>query len=203
MRNLSEAELVVLAQAGNARATSILLENCRASLLMSMTRKFNQLPLETIEDAVQIALMKAFEKLNKYNPTFKFSSWIYRICFNTVIDITRKEKNESFNVSIDATENYNDQNADEVKSLAETVASNALNPQESLENAEKADYAISILTSDKFSESMLEIAQFFYLDEMSYKDIAETTGKPLGTVKTSLNRFREVAQKSGVYSQYQ
>ena len=203
MRNLSEAELVVLAQAGNARATSILLENCRASLLMSMTRKFNKLPFEVIEDAVQISLMKAFEKLDKYSPTFKFSSWISRICVNTIIDTTRKEKNQRLNVSIDASDSYNDEKAESMLSFSETLTANYMNPQESLENNEKADYAIELLTSDKCSDSILEIAQFFYLDGMSYDKIAEATGKPVGTIKTSLFRFREIAQNSKEYSQYQ
>ena len=53
MKNLAQAEIIVLAQEGNERAISFLLKKMRLSLMSGMTRQFNNVPIETIEDCVQ------------------------------------------------------------------------------------------------------------------------------------------------------
>lgn len=194
MRNLAEAELVVLAQEGNARATSILLEKMRVSMLSSMIRKFNNVSVESVEDAVQTALMKAFMNIKSYNPTYSFNTWIYRICINAIIDEKRKLKNRVTVLSLD---NGSVSNEDEdMPTLGSLLPSTSLNPEETLENNDKGELAIKLLMSDKLSDNIQEVAQMYYMEELSYNEIADATDRPLGTIKAWLFRFREVTEEN-------
>ena len=94
MKNLSEQELVVLAQGGNQRALSTLLEKMRPTMISSMSRTFNQVDIATIEDLIQDSFVKVFRKLDKYSPTYSFNTWLTTICRNTNIDSQRKIENK-------------------------------------------------------------------------------------------------------------
>ena len=43
------------------------------------------------EEITQRVFIKAFENLNKYNPKFKFFSWLYRIAINETLNLTKKQ----------------------------------------------------------------------------------------------------------------
>jgi len=187
MKNLSNKELVVLAQAGNQKATSILFEKMRNKMMYIMSTKFSNVSNETKEDCVQEALIKAFLKLDKYNPTYSFSIWLSKICTNTVIDTQRKLCNKVVKMSIDhSTKNHE---GDDSPTLGSLLQSHTMNPQEMMENSEKAEFALSILTSERFNEKILEIAQMRYVDQLSHKEIVELTNYPEGTIKSNLFRF--------------
>ena len=195
MRNLSEKELVVLAQEGNNRAMSVLLERMRPKALNSMRIKFIGTSPETIEDAVQVSLMKSFTKLGKYNPTYSFSTWFFRICINTIIDGKRKVENKVTFLSTDASYGNNEAE-DDMPTLGSMISSNELNPEEKMQNDERKEFAIKILSSKKISVPILEVANMRYLQELSYDEIVEKTGNPLGTVKARLHRFRKVVEET-------
>ncbi|HET7758150.1 MAG TPA: sigma-70 family RNA polymerase sigma factor [Steroidobacteraceae bacterium] len=42
---------------------------------------------EDASDVAQTTFLKAFEHLGKYNPDFKFYSWLYRIAINEALDV--------------------------------------------------------------------------------------------------------------------
>ena len=48
----------------------------------------------------------------------------------------------------------------------------------------------------KIPESIQTVAALYYLKELSYKEIVEKTGTPLGTVKARLFRFREMTEEN-------
>lgn len=201
---LSEAELVVLSQAGDQRAVSRLFTAMGRKMTSIMARKFNSLSRESIEDGVQVSMAKAYNKINTYNPTYSFNSWITRICSNTFIDMKRTAEFKITKLSLDSN-NYESQSEDEMPTLGSLLASEGLNPEESMEKNDRADYAISLLTSNNVPSAIQETAQLRYLDELSYDEIAELTGCPLGTVKARLNRFRTITQESvsqKIHAQY-
>jgi RNA polymerase sigma-70 factor (ECF subfamily) len=201
---LTEAELVVLAQEGSERAMSKLLSIVGKRMTKIMARKFNGLSMESIEDGIQLSLVKAFKKINTYNPTYSFNSWITRICVNTFIDMKRTSEFKITKLSLDRN-TYDSQSESEMPTLGELLPSNYLNPEESMEKDDRAEYAIKLLVSSKIPVAIQEVAQLRYLDELSYEEIVEKTGCPLGTVKARLNRFRNITQETvshRVHAQY-
>ncbi|HET6564561.1 MAG TPA: sigma-70 family RNA polymerase sigma factor, partial [Xanthomonadales bacterium] len=45
-------------------------------------------------DVAQVVFLKVFERLDQYNPKFKFFSWIYRIAINEAINHRNRTRNE-------------------------------------------------------------------------------------------------------------
>src|SRR5687768_18498218 len=87
---------------------------------------------ELAEDLAQETFVKVFNHLDRFNPKYKFSSWIFKIASNLAIDTLRKR--EPVTVSLDGSRNA--QTADEVEATRITVESRDENPEEFLEAKE-------------------------------------------------------------------
>ena len=56
---------------------------------------------EEAEEVAQDTFIKAYSSLNKFKGDSKFSTWIYRVAYNTCLDRLKKNKKEDLNISID------------------------------------------------------------------------------------------------------
>jgi RNA polymerase sigma-70 factor, ECF subfamily len=142
----------------------------------------------TAEDLAQEVFVKAFRRLNTYDPQWKFSSWLFKIAHNTTIDHLRRGTPET--VPLETEED----DAGGHRSLSAVLADETVeNPQAAAERRDLArslERAISSLRPE-YRQAVL----MFYAHGASYQDICEVTGLPLGTVKTNLHRARkELAQ---------
>lgn len=121
------------------------------------------------EEAAQDGFIKAFNNLAKFNGTAKFSTWLYRIVFNTAISYKRK-----YRPSFQGFENV-------------TV----VHPETTERDMEKADqkqYLIRALANlNAVDRTALSL---FYLDEFSLEEIAEITGENTNTIKVRIHRAR-------------
>jgi RNA polymerase sigma-70 factor (ECF subfamily) len=134
------------------------------------------------EDLTEIIFIKAWENRKKYDPSkSSFSSWIYTIARNTIIDHYRVFKNID-ELSIDLTDH------DEAK-----------NPKlnaESVLNAEKVREAISKLT-----DSYKEILLLRFIEDLEYSEIAKVMGKSEGSIRImqfrAMKELKQVLQKMG------
>jgi RNA polymerase sigma-70 factor, ECF subfamily len=130
------------------------------------------------EELAQDAFVKAFAHLASYDSRYKFSSWIFRIAHNTAIDYLRRPRVAV--ASLDAEESA----LDETRVLTASEAS-------PLALAERNELA-AILESAirRLRPEYREVVLLRYQEEMSYEEIAEILGRPLGTVKSDLHRAR-------------
>ena len=94
MENLTDRELVALARNGEQRAFTILMERYGKGLMFHMGEYMASCSIsgaemaEEPEDLCQEAFQKAFAGLESYNPQYEFSTWLYTIGKNCVIDYT-------------------------------------------------------------------------------------------------------------------
>lgn len=51
---------------------------------------------EVSRDVVQNAFMKSYQKLSSFNPSYKFSTWLYRIVVNLSLDEIRRQKRQQY-----------------------------------------------------------------------------------------------------------
>ncbi len=137
---------------------------------------------DDIDDLLQNIFIKVYRNLNGYDTSLLFSSWIYRISHNEMIDWYRKEKRR-------ATLSLDDENHDIVSKLIaeEDVAAH-------FSNEEQKQYIISTLNT--LDEKYREILLLRFFEEKSYEEIADILKIPTGTVAVRINRAKKQLQQS-------
>ena len=131
----------------------------------------NRLEKEDYQQELIIQLWKAFPSFKNQS---KFSTWMYRVCLNAAIDILRKEKTQPQFVKFDNTE-------------ANKFVDNS---DESSSNHEKLFQVINKLSA--IDKAMITL----YLDEFSYKEIAEIVGITESNTGVKINRIKSLILKS-------
>tara|TARA_B100000768_G_C11217547_1_gene348942 strand:+ start:47 stop:664 length:618 start_codon:yes stop_codon:yes gene_type:complete len=196
MKKLTDKELVVLVKEGNQKATTILFNKLRPSMIYSLSKKsVGQFSKVEIEDIVQESFIKAYTQIEKYKPSYSFSSWINRICKNTLIDHSRKYSKKVINLSL----NVDSDDENESVSIGKKLFDESLNPQEEFERKQMKELAHTILSNDRIPERLRVVATLRYIEEKSYEEILDVLNIPLGSIKSNLNRFRKIASEQIKY----
>jgi RNA polymerase sigma-70 factor (ECF subfamily) len=121
------------------------------------------------EEAAQDSFIKAYHHLAAFNKGSKFSTWLYRIVFNTAVTYKRKRK-------------YNFQN------IEDTVIAYAQDAEGSLERDDKQKFLSQAMA--KLNDQDRTALSLFYLDEFTLEEIADITGMPANTMKVRIHRAR-------------
>jgi RNA polymerase sigma factor (sigma-70 family) len=121
------------------------------------------------EEAAQDAFIKAFHNLAGFNRQSKFSTWLYRIAFNTAISYKRKHRHR-------------------FQSIENTVIEYSNEAEGGLEREDKSRYLGLALS--KLNESDRTALTLFYLQEFSLEEIADIMGMQANTVKVRIHRAR-------------
>jgi RNA polymerase sigma factor (sigma-70 family) len=126
------------------------------------------------EEAAQEAFVKAFTKLSLFRMDSSFSSWLYRIAYNTAISRTREKKREQeYQQEAIATESF-EQQAKAFSTLEQDDRKRYLN--QAMQQLDSNDNLMLIL---------------FYYDGKSLEEIAQITGYTDSNVKVRLYRARK------------
>jgi RNA polymerase sigma factor (sigma-70 family) len=121
------------------------------------------------EEAAQDAFIKAYHHLAGFNRDSKFSTWMYRIVFNTAISYKRKNRYQ-------------------FQSIENTVIEYQQEAEGMLEKADKKKYLNAALA--KLNEADRTALTLFYLEEFSLDEIAAITGMQANTAKVRIHRAR-------------
>ena len=124
------------------------------------------------EEAAQDSFIKGYQALSSFNGQSKYSTWLYRIAFNTSISYKRKRKIEVS--GLDALEN--------MISTSENATSQ-LNKQDQRVIIEKAMLSLSPIDAT--------IVTLFYLKEHNLEEISKITGHKISSIKVKLFRSRK------------
>ena len=184
---LSDHDLVVRAQKGSEKAYRELLDRYQRpvfSLIYRMVRDREQ-----AEDLSQETFVRVFNHIDRYDPAYKFSSWIFKIATNLTIDWMRKK--EVPTVSIDGSRYAT--TSDEIEASTITVESKDETPEELLiarELGNEIEQAITRLRPEYKTAILLR-----HVEDKPYEEIAQIMSLPLGTVKTYIHRGRKELQE--------
>lgn len=126
------------------------------------------------EELTQDTFMKAFQRLSSFHSESTFSTWVYRIAYNTALSALRKEKNECLAITDKQWECISDQEAD-----------SALN-DESEERIAALQKAV-----DRLSPEEKAIITWFYEEGKSIAEIAQITKQTESNIKVRLHRIRK------------
>jgi RNA polymerase sigma-70 factor (ECF subfamily) len=160
------------AQQGDKESFGVLVDRYQEKLLR-YGRKFLSAH-EDIEDIVQEIFVNAYQNLKSFDATQRFSPWIYRIAHNAFVDTLRKKTRSPF-VSMDF----------------DTLVSHAV-IDESAERERNRKEIKSMINQglDRLPPKYREIIIFYYLEELSYKEIADILRVPMGTVSVRIKRAK-------------
>jgi RNA polymerase sigma-70 factor (ECF subfamily) len=175
--NPTDARLVEHALGGSQDAYRTLVDRHGRAVLTLVSRMVRDQGVA--EELAQEAFVKAFAALRSFDPSYKFSNWILRIAHNVAIDHLRKARPAV--VSIDDDSSGRD--------LAD-VLSDEREPS-AFDLAVRRDFRNDLEAAlGRLRPEFRRLVVMRYLEDMSYEDIAEVVGLPLGTVKSHLHRAR-------------
>lgn len=162
----SEEVLVKRSARGDERAFAVLVNRYKGMLYSMAYRLLRD--SGRAEDAAQDSFIKAYAALPGFKGESKFSSWLYRICYNTCISELRRRKPEV--------------------ELEEAMAVTVQGPVEVLRTKD-----IQAVIQDEVSrlpDDYRAAITMYHFNGLSYEEIAQMTHKPMGTVKAHIHRAR-------------
>lgn len=147
--------------------------------LLKYILRITDISIEEADDLLQIIFIKAYKNIFSYDNNISFSSWIYRIAHNTVIDNYRKTDKTSWNISLE----------DEEYSTIVNSLSDWINPWIDLNKKEiKNCVQKSIKT---LQNDYKEVIILKFIEEKSYDEISDILRIPSWTVATLINRAKK------------
>jgi len=130
---------------------------------------------EEAEEISQDTFIKAYQSLKSFQGKAKFSSWLYRIVYNTGISHLRKQ--DQGRIYLDETD------------IPETLYTDSKRNHESLSRTEREKYLELALDSLKEDERMFII--LYYYEERDLNEIAQIAGITKTNTKVKLFRARK------------
>ena len=132
---------------------------------------------EDTEDLLQDIFIKVYQNLNGFDPSLKFSSWIYRVAHNEIISNWRKRKTKPQFVG-----------GEEIEEFLDNIASE-LDIKKDIEN--KSIYNDIKKVLNKIDLKYREVLILKFLEEKTYEEISDILKKPSGTVATLISRAKK------------
>jgi RNA polymerase sigma factor (sigma-70 family) len=124
------------------------------------------------EDILQTSFLKAYDKLDSFKGSSKFSTWLFRIVINESFKLSNKHKTEFVNYA---------ETPHEISIELDTVILK-------LEADDQRHYINEALKKISSKESL--ILRLFYLEENSIDEICDTTGWSPSNIRVILHRAR-------------
>ena len=130
---------------------------------------------EDAEELTQDAFVKAFSKLHTFKGDCKFSTWLFRIAYNTAISATRKKKMlfPSIEESL-------------INNLADEEVDFLLDQDENEKVMQQLEKAIENLDAEDAA-----IIRLFYTEERSVNELAGILQISVSNVKVRMHRARK------------
>ncbi|HOC44891.1 MAG TPA: sigma-70 family RNA polymerase sigma factor [Thermoanaerobaculales bacterium] len=179
----SDELLVELALAGNQAAFGALVRRYQRRLTAFLGQIVGD--MELARELSQEAFIRAWGALDRYDPQYRFSTWLFRIAHNLGIDQLRRRRLSTVSLV------RQDAEGEEVELAVVDASKDPLGHFENRELAEAMRAAIAGLRSE-----YRELVLLRHFAGLSYQDIADLKGMPLGTVKNKLFRAHSVLRRA-------
>jgi len=141
-------------------------------------RRISYFSAEDAEDILQDVFLKVYKNINKFDNSYKFSTWIFQITRNTTIDAIRKNGSRPQEISL------------EKGDLKLMLAESGIGAEQQLINQDKLKETEKVLNSLPLKYREVMVLKF--LEEKNYEEIMDIIKKPKGTVASLLNRGRAI-----------
>ncbi|HPN39420.1 MAG TPA: sigma-70 family RNA polymerase sigma factor [Melioribacteraceae bacterium] len=171
MNTLSDLEIIESVLSGKKHNYKLLVDRYKTKAFSLLIRMLKN--KEEAEEVLQDSFIKAYYALANFNNNSKFSTWFYKIVYNSCLSHLSKLKRRSEleYVSIETEVEYGKND--------ETILSN-------LEDYKEELYKYIDLLPIKYSLILI----LFYIDELSINEISSTLNLSVSNTKVLLHRAR-------------
>ncbi len=178
---MTDEEIVRRVLAGDRERFTDLVERYQGRLVNYLDRLVRD--LEEAHDLAQEVFIRVYQALDRFDPQYRFSTWLFRVAQNAAIDVIRKRRFRLVPLS------RPDADGGEGTHELELPAGgpSALDRLEGAERDVRVREAIGELPWE-----YRELIVLRHYGELAYDEIAKLKGMPLGTVKNKLFRARQM-----------
>ncbi|MDR0725826.1 MAG: RNA polymerase sigma factor [Prevotellaceae bacterium] len=170
MENVSDFLCVQRVKAGDVQAFAMIVSKY-GEMVFTVVRKIVE-NREDAEDITQEVFIKAFKSLDRFREESAFSTWLYRIAYNTCISELRQRKSRFF-----------------------PVKDNLLVDNDFAANDDEEDVEIKLQHLEKALKKLPPDEAFLitlhYMDEQSVENISIICNMSVSNVKVKLHRIRK------------
>jgi RNA polymerase sigma-70 factor (ECF subfamily) len=181
-----EAELIRRSRGGDTEAFGVLVESYQRRIFATVYRILGN--SEDAREMAQEAFLRAWSKLDSFREGARFSTWLYTIALNLTRSELRKRKvrRDVKPVSLDAVRSGDDGPRPDPEDPEDP-------PDAAVERSEVYERARREI--EALDPASREVVVLRDMQSLSYEEIAEALGVPIGTVRSRLHRARETLRE--------
>jgi RNA polymerase sigma-70 factor (ECF subfamily) len=180
---LADEELVELSLDGDEAAFGVLVRRYQRRLTAFLGQLVGD--IELARELSQEAFVRAWGALDRFDPSYRFSTWLFRIAHNLGIDQLRRRRLQTVSLY------RQDSNGEDVEIAVVDAHKDPLGHFENRELATTIRAAI-----DGLRPEYRELVLLRHFAGLSYQEIAGLKEMPLGTVKNKLFRAHSVLRRA-------
>jgi RNA polymerase sigma-70 factor, ECF subfamily len=166
----TEEQLAVRAQTGCAASFEQLVRRCQAPLVQFLLRRTRC--RADAEDLAQETFVRAHRALQRYQPLWRFRTWLFTIGHRLSLNLRRRQVREEPMLR-----------PEDVRSPASEVGDSLV--------AEESRRAVWQVVGELLDEEQVTILWLYYVEELSTTELGRVLGRSRGAVKTILFRARK------------
>jgi RNA polymerase sigma-70 factor (ECF subfamily) len=178
---LTDVELISKAISGREDSFEELVRRYQRPIINYVYRMLND--YEGSLDVTQEVFIKVYNSLERYSSDYKFSTWLYRIAHNAAIDHMRRSPSNQ--------QSLETENGDGAYQLQ--IECPNPTPEQDRERSEWRTEIEAVVGC--LPPAYRDLILLRHSKDLSYDEIADVTGLPLGTVKNRLFRAREMMRE--------
>jgi RNA polymerase sigma-70 factor, ECF subfamily len=182
---LTDAEMMLRVKAGDDSAFDYLVQKYRRAMINFMYRMAHN--SAAAEDLAQEVFLRVYRSRGSYEPSAKFTTWLYRIATNLAVNHARDTRHERPETMVSLDE------PDEETGTSMDVADSSLTVEEKLVRRERL-MAIR-KTVQKLPERQRIAVLMHKYQQMDYKQIAEVLNLSESATKSLLFRAYETLRE--------
>jgi len=166
----SDQDVVASCLAGDADSFSVLVERYGGRVYNIALRITGE--RDAANDCAQEAFIRAYRALHQYDPTLPLGPWLFRIATNASLNyVQRWHAHES-----------------PVEELPESPEEPEEGPEATAVRREELEEVVAAMA--ELPPAYRAALTLRHMQQLSYQEVADALGIPLGTVKTHLHRAR-------------
>ncbi|MFQ6098625.1 MAG: sigma-70 family RNA polymerase sigma factor [Armatimonadota bacterium] len=181
----SDADLVKQCLRGRRRAFDELVSRYEGSVYNVCTRMLGN--ADEARDVAQEAFVRAYMALNRFDTERPFRPWMLKIATNVCINVAKARSRGEVSLHDPAPAGA------EPAAHRLEVEDERAGPAETVQRRELHERVREAVLS--LPETYRAVAVLRHLEGLSYEEVAEATGLPLGTVKTHIFRAKKLLRE--------